>query len=122
MYARVLSSKNDSGGGLILSDSCVDKLRRTADPGEMLRVTIEGGGCSGFQYKLSLDKEVKDDDLVFERDGAKVICDKMSFGFIEGSTVDYEEELIRSGFRILDNPQADKKCSCGASFTPKIEL
>lgn len=53
----------------------------------MLRVTVEGGGCSGFQYKLSFDKGVQSDDLVFERDGAKVVCDKMSLGFIEGASL-----------------------------------
>ncbi|OQR78726.1 iron-sulfur cluster assembly 2 -like protein, partial [Tropilaelaps mercedesae] len=122
---RLLQSDADTAKaarGLLLSDACVAKLLRTADTGEMLRVTVESGGCSGFQYNLSLDKELRSDDCVFERDGAKIVCDQMSLGFIEGSTVDYEEELIRSGFRIIDNPQADKKCSCGSSFTPKIEL
>jgi iron-sulfur cluster assembly accessory protein len=87
--------------------------------GEMLRVTVEGGGCSGFRYTFSLDKEIKSDDVVVQRDGAKVVIDSLSLSFLEGSEIDYQEELIKSSFLVKDNPNSDKGCSCGSSFSMK---
>ncbi|GBN06844.1 Iron-sulfur cluster assembly 2, mitochondrial [Araneus ventricosus] len=105
---------------LSVSESCVNRLKQIAGDGAFLRITVDGGGCSGFQYKFDLDSEVKEDDVCFERDGAKVVVDKISLDFLKGSTVEYKEELIRSAFRIADNPQADSKCSCGTSFSVKM--
>ncbi|GFS83670.1 iron-sulfur cluster assembly 2 homolog, mitochondrial [Nephila pilipes] len=110
-------SENNS---LIISESCVKRLKQIASDGVFLRITIDGGGCSGFQYKFDLDSELKNDDECFNRDGAKVVVDKISLDFLKGSTVEYKEELIRSAFRIVDNPQAESKCSCGSSFAAKM--
>ena len=104
---------------LSLTENCVKKLNSVASGGEMLRITVEGGGCSGFMYKFTLDKEVKTDDLVFQRDGAKVVVDSLSLGFLEGAEVDYHEELIKSSFLIKDNPNSEQGCSCGTSFSVK---
>jgi iron-sulfur cluster assembly accessory protein len=106
---------------LKLSDSCVKRLQeiRSRD-GSHLRVFVEGGGCSGFQYKFDLDSKVEEDDRVFERDGAKIVIDKDSLELVKGSTVDYYQEMIRSSFRIIENPQAEQGCSCGASFAIKL--
>lgn len=117
-FAR--ATQSNAEGTLRLSDSCVQKLKRTAGKNQMLRVAVEGGGCSGFQYKFQLDNQVGPSDRVFESNGAKVVVDVTSLDLIRGATVDYHEELIRSSFRILDNPQADRGCSCGASFTIKL--
>ncbi len=104
---------------LMITDSCVEKLKTVASDGEFLRVMIDGGGCSGYEYKFSLDDKLAKDDVAFERNGVKVVVDELSLEFMKGSTVDYAEELIKSSFRVLDNPQAEKGCSCGASFASK---
>ncbi|MDP6786740.1 MAG: iron-sulfur cluster insertion protein ErpA [Rhodospirillales bacterium] len=81
----------------------------------MLRLTVSGGGCSGFQYAFSLDDTAADDDAVFERDGVKLVVDSMTLGMMTGSKVDFVEDLVGSYFSIT-NPHATSQCGCGASF------
>lgn len=106
---------------LKLSDSCVNRLKEICTDGSFLRVVVEGGGCSGFQYKLEMDSNLNKDDLQFGPEGAKVVIDETSIEYIDGATVDYHIELIRAGFRIIDNPKAEGGCSCGASFNIKLD-
>ena len=80
----------------------------------MLRVAVRGGGCSGFQYALALDKR-KDDDHVFEHNGVSVVVDKVSMQFVFGSEVDYVEGLQGAGFAV-NNPNVVAACGCGSSF------
>lgn len=82
----------------------------------MLRVAVEGGGCSGFSYKFDFAKATNDDDIVIERDGAKVVIDEMSLPFLDGSEIDYVNELIGASFKI-HNPNATASCGCGTSFS-----
>lgn len=82
---------------------------------------VEGGGCSGFQYKLEIDDKLQKDDLSFGEDGAKVVVDEVSIEYVAGSTIDFHTELIRAGFRIISNPKAEHGCSCGASFSIKVD-
>jgi iron-sulfur cluster insertion protein len=84
--------------------------------GTMLRVTISGGGCSGFQYGFKLDGQQNDDDLVFEHNGVKVLVDETSMDLVKGAELDYVEELIGSYFA-LRNPNASSTCGCGTSFS-----
>lgn len=77
-----------------------------------LRITVEGGGCSGFQYILELTEEIKDKDLTFE---GHVVTDDISMPFLNGSTVKFKDDLIGSEF-IIDNPNAQSGCGCGTSF------
>ncbi len=81
----------------------------------MLRVSISGGGCSGFTYGFSLDGTRNDDDLLFERNGIKVIVDQVSLDYIKGAELDFVEEMIGSYFS-LKNPNASSTCGCGSSF------
>jgi iron-sulfur cluster assembly accessory protein len=82
----------------------------------MLRITVEGGGCSGFQYKFDLVPTADADDLVIERNGAKVVVDQVSLPFLLGSRLDFIDQLIGASFK-LDNPNAQSSCGCGTSFS-----
>ena len=108
--------------GITLTDACVARLRQLAAEDastSVLRVAVDGGGCSGYQYTFSLDSTPAPRDKVFENSGAKVVVDEISFEFVKGSTVDYVEEMIRSSFAIADNPNAESGCGCGSSFVAK---
>ncbi|MDX2289818.1 MAG: iron-sulfur cluster insertion protein ErpA [Hyphomicrobiaceae bacterium] len=82
---------------------------------KLLRVSVEGGGCSGFQYKFDLVPDQQADDLVLQRDGATVLIDPVSVGFLAGSEIDFVDELIGASFQIR-NPNATASCGCGTSF------
>ncbi|MBE1298165.1 HesB/IscA family protein [Phycobacter azelaicus] len=86
-----------------------------AGQGQALRVAVEGGGCSGFQYEIALDTP-KEDDLVLEGGGEKVVVDAVSLPFLENAVIDFTEELIGARFTI-DNPNASSSCGCGTSFS-----
>ncbi|MDJ0922503.1 MAG: iron-sulfur cluster insertion protein ErpA [Henriciella sp.] len=81
-----------------------------------LRVSVEGGGCSGFSYKFDLDDTANADDLVVSRDGVSVLIDEMSLEFMDGSEIDFSTELIGAAFKI-NNPNATAGCGCGTSFS-----
>jgi iron-sulfur cluster assembly protein len=99
-----------------LSETAVKKIHQlTADkPESGLRVKVVGGGCSGLQYRMEIDS-AKERDKVFERDGARLIVDKKSFLYLNGSELDYGEDLMAAGFRLV-NPNAKRTCGCGESF------
>ena len=79
-------------------------------------LAVNGGGCSGFQYKIDFDEAVNDDDSIFETDGIKLLVDETSMEFMEGAEVDYVDELIGAAFKI-NNPNATASCGCGTSFS-----
>jgi iron-sulfur cluster assembly protein len=80
-----------------------------------LRVFVSGGGCSGMQYGMAIEKEIGEFDTVFEHDGIKVVIDPTSMSYLSGATIDYIDNLMGGGFRI-DNPNAVSSCGCGHSF------
>ncbi|NRB03030.1 MAG: iron-sulfur cluster assembly accessory protein [Rhodobacteraceae bacterium] len=86
-----------------------------ADQGQALRVAVEGGGCSGFQYEIALDT-AKDDDLVLEGSGQKVLVDPVSLPFLSNAVIDFTDELIGARF-VIENPNATSSCGCGTSFS-----
>jgi iron-sulfur cluster assembly accessory protein len=85
-------------------------------PGAMLRVAVNGGGCSGFQYAFGIASDRADDDLVIESDGATVLIDPVSLDFLKGARIDFVDDLIGQSFKI-DNPNATASCGCGTSFS-----
>ena len=109
-----------SNANITLSESAAKQINavmaKQASIGKYLRVAVEGGGCSGFQYKFDFADAPNDDDMVLELNGAKVLIDEISQGFLEGSEIDYARELIGSAFKI-HNPQAVAACGCGTSFS-----
>jgi iron-sulfur cluster insertion protein len=84
--------------------------------GAFLRIAVSGGGCSGFQYGLSFDDQKNPDDFVFERDGVAVIVDEVSLDLLNGSEIDFVEDLMGASFQIK-NPNAASSCGCGNSFS-----
>ena len=86
------------------------------DKTAMLRVSVLGGGCSGFQYKFELDRDRAEDDLAIEKDGVTVLVDSVSLPFLAGAVIDFKRELIGERFSI-ENPNASSTCGCGTSFS-----
>ncbi len=85
-------------------------------PGAVLRVGVEGGGCSGFQYAFTVEPAPGAEDLLIEREGARVVIDPVSLGLLEGARIDFIDDLMGQSFRI-DNPNAASSCGCGTSFS-----
>lgn len=105
---------------ITITDAALDKLRTLIEtdggPGAALRIFVSGGGCSGFQYGFTLDKDQAEDDMVFEKNGVKVLVDMMSYQYLTGAKVDYVEDLSGAQF-IIHNPMATTTCGCGSSFS-----
>ena len=94
----------------------ISKILESESGGKMLRVSVSGGGCSGFQYGFDLVNDVQDDDLIVERDGVKVLVDSISIEYMDGSVLDYVDDLIGASFQVK-NPNATAECGCGTSFS-----
>ena len=92
----------------------IGEILKGEGSGAMLRISVEGGGCSGFQYKFDVDRAKADDDLVIERENAVVLVDSASVPFLAGSEVDFVDDLIGASFRV-NNPNATASCGCGTS-------
>jgi len=106
-------------GNVTVSDRAAKKIAailQNEPEGAMLRVSVEGGGCSGFQYKFDVERDRAEDDLVLEKDQATVLIDPVSVGFLAGSEIDFVDDLIGSAFKI-NNPNAKSSCGCGTSFS-----
>ena len=130
------SSSNNASSSVVSGDDkieftekCERQLRKISErEGERksLRIGVDGGGCAGFQYtfKLINDREIVDtEDRVFRGrvfEDVKIVCDETSFEYLKGSTIDYVEEMIRSAFEVVKNPNAEAKCGCGVSFEAKF--
>ncbi|MGA8688504.1 MAG: iron-sulfur cluster insertion protein ErpA [Methyloceanibacter sp.] len=87
-----------------------------AEDAVLMRVSVEGGGCSGFQYRFDLVQEGAPDDVLVERDGARVVIDPVSLGFVRGAEIDFVDDLIGAQFKVK-NPNVTAACGCGTSFS-----
>jgi iron-sulfur cluster assembly accessory protein len=94
----------------------IGKILNAEPTGTALRISVSGGGCSGFQYSFELDTSRSPDDLVIERDGATVLIDPISLPYVSGSEIDFVEDLIGQSFQVR-NPNATASCGCGTSFS-----
>ena len=103
-----------------INASAVDKIRdiiaEESNPNLKLRVFIQGGGCSGFQYGFTLDEVQNEDDFDFAYEEVKVLVDAMSMQYLQGSDIDYKDDIMGSSF-VINNPQAQTTCGCGSSFS-----
>ncbi len=93
----------------------IGEILRREPAGTMLRVSVEGGGCSGFQYKFDTERAKADDDMVVETSGVTVLIDPVSVNYMAGAEIDFVDDLIGSAFKV-NNPQATASCGCGTSF------
>jgi iron-sulfur cluster assembly accessory protein len=94
----------------------IGEILKGEPEGAMLRVSVEGGGCSGFQYKFDLVGQSEPDDVVIEREGARVLIDPVSLEYLGGSEIDFVDDLIGQSFKV-HNPKATASCGCGTSFS-----
>ncbi|MGB6859324.1 MAG: iron-sulfur cluster insertion protein ErpA [Pseudolabrys sp.] len=93
----------------------IGEILKGEPSGAMLRVSVEGGGCSGFQYKFDVERAKAADDLVINREGAVVLIDPVSVNYMAGSEIDFVDDLIGASFKV-NNPRAKASCGCGTSF------
>lgn len=105
---------------LDFSDSAVEKVRELlleeGNPDLKLRVFVQGGGCSGFQYGFTFDDVINDDDTTIDKGGVQLLVDPMSFQYLVGAEIDYKDDLEGAQF-VIRNPNASTTCGCGSSFT-----
>ncbi len=109
----------DTVAPVTLSERAAKRIVRilSGEPGgTALRISVSGGGCSGFQYGFDLDQTRAPDDLVIERDGATVVIDPISLPYVGGSEIDFVDDLVGQAFKI-NNPNATASCGCGTSFS-----
>ena len=113
-------SQADTRAPVTITDRAVRKVASlVAQPeykGLMLRLAVNGGGCSGFEYSFSFDDDVRADDTIIEKDGVKVLIDQISLEVLAGSEIDYVDELVGAAFTVR-NPNATSSCGCGNSFS-----
>ena len=115
-----LASMDEPPVPLVFTDSAANKVKELVDeegnPELKLRVFVQGGGCSGFQYGFTFDEEVNEDDTAMVKDGVTLLIDPMSYQYLVGAEIDYQENLEGAQF-VIKNPNASSTCGCGSSFS-----
>ncbi|MBP6020862.1 MAG: iron-sulfur cluster insertion protein ErpA [Burkholderiaceae bacterium] len=106
---------------LLFTDAAAAKVKdlliEEGNPDLKLRVFVQGGGCSGFQYGFTFDEVINDDDTAIDKEGVQLLIDPMSFQYLVGSEIDFKDDLEGSQF-VIRNPNANSTCGCGSSFSP----
>ena len=122
MSTAQASTTETTAHGILLSETAAREIRTIIQQQELdvekvrLRVGVKGGGCSGFSYILDLTETQKDTDEEFEQHGIKIICDPKSLLYLNGTQIDFKDEIMGRGF-VFQNPNATSSCGCGSSFT-----
>lgn len=107
---------------IIISERAASEIKNIIEEQELdinkvhLRVGVKGGGCSGFSYVLDIQEDIKDSDETSEQHGIKVVCDPKSLLYLDGTSIDFKDELMGRGF-VFDNPNSSSTCGCGSSFS-----
>ncbi|CAM9997686.1 unnamed protein product [Phaeothamnion confervicola] len=110
---------------VIVTPACATRIKKLrqmkGQEGLRLRLSVEGGGCSGFSYSFNVEDAPPDPetDRVFAHDGAELVVDETSFEFVRGATVDFADDMMRSAFAVINNPNSENACGCGSSFALK---
>ena len=97
------------------TDSAFAKLKEVGS-NSALRISVEGGGCSGFKYNIEFDNDISKDDYIISKENLRIVIDPVSLKFLDGSVIDYKSELVGSRF-VIENPNAVSSCGCGTSFS-----
>ena len=119
MSETVSTHPGQTIAGIVLTERAakqISKILKAEPEGTRLRISVAGGGCSGFQYGFTLDDTRNEDDVIIQRDGVEVLIDEMSTEYMAGSEIDYVDDLIGQSFQIK-NPLAQSSCGCGTSFS-----
>jgi len=115
-----MNAVTDMPGPLVFSDAAAAKVKQLIEeegnPQLKLRVFVQGGGCSGFQYGFTFDEEVNEDDTSMDKNGVTLLIDAMSYQYLVGAEIDYKEDLEGAQF-VIKNPNATTTCGCGSSFS-----
>jgi iron-sulfur cluster insertion protein len=118
--ARALAASDEPPVPLVFTDSAANKVKELVDeegnPELKLRVFVQGGGCSGFQYGFTFDEVVNDDDTQMSKNGVTLLIDAMSLQYLVGAEIDYKDDLQGAQF-VIKNPNATTTCGCGSSFS-----
>ena len=118
--AEISPVTSEMPGPLVFTDSAAAKVKELVDeegnPELKLRVFVQGGGCSGFQYGFTFDEAVNEDDTAMERNGVTLLIDSMSYQYLVGAEIDYKEDIEGAQF-VIKNPNATTTCGCGSSFS-----
>ncbi|CAJ0786445.1 Iron-sulfur cluster insertion protein ErpA [Ralstonia mannitolilytica] len=111
---------NEVPAPLVFTDSAADKVKQLIEeegnPDLKLRVFVQGGGCSGFQYGFTFDEETNEDDTTMTKNGVTLLIDSMSYQYLVGAEIDYKEDINGAQF-VIKNPNASTTCGCGSSFS-----
>lgn len=122
-HTTALDAAAPMAGNIEITASAADRIAvlrsEENNPDLMLRITVLGGGCSGFQYSMEFDDQTDPHDAVFERSGVKVVTDDVSLRYLAGAQIDYVSDLMGSSF-VIKNPNAKSSCGCGNSFAPNM--
>ena len=120
MNAPLEAAVTEMPAFLVFTDSAADNVKQLIDeegnPELKLRVFVQGGGCSGFQYGFTFDEDVNEDDTVLDKNGVSLLIDSMSYQYLVGAEIDYKEDINGAQF-VIKNPNATTTCGCGSSFS-----